>query len=84
MKGECAEKGRWVFRWGFDPCPRRLGGPKYADDGRANGSSWAYAKEVDTAEMGLSEVVRMEARRRSPEGVGARGVEGAGRVKVKV
>ena len=63
--------------------PRRLDGPRYADEGRAKGSS-AYGYANVAAEERLSALDRTEARSKSPEGVGAKGVLGAGRVKVKV
>lgn len=68
---------------GWELWPSKLEGPRYADEGRANGSSlYGYAKVA--ADDRLSELERTDARRRSPEGVGANGVLGAGRVKVNV
>ena len=58
-------------------------GPRYAEEGRAcrekGSSEYGYAYAVTSVL-----VVKTEARRTSVEGLGARGVEGAGRVNVKL
>lgn len=80
----------WLPDAAFAPCPRsapfacpceeKPDGPRYADDGRAawNGSS-PYGKEMIDARGSELEVMT-DARRRSVEADGARGVAGAGSV----
>ena len=64
------------------PCEEKPDGPRYAEDGRAprKGSSpYWYGKETMEA-RGSELAVMTDARRRSVEGDGARGVAGAGSV----
>ena len=63
------------------------GGPRKAEEGlawREKGSSVYGYGNVTTEERGSVLDVRTDARRRSVDGLGASGVEGAGSVKVKL
>lgn len=73
-----------------EACPwgdsKEFDGPRYAEEGRArpNGSfSYGYGK-VTTEERGSVVDVKTDARKRSVEADGASGVDGAGRVKLRV